>query len=225
MFYLFIDLGMEEIKNCETWEVIKRKRWRPRKERTEQELLQTLKIKEAPIPDWKNFNIKDIVKLKEDWMFDIKNPKENEKWEKYISIWWRKYYEYDWWFKRPDSFYYKKWKTLFIWDKIEGTSFWDWVSFRCSVYETGSVYVEEHKTKLNIWDRALYIWKLYKSRSYTISETIATTVRNWKRVKITKEMIDRFIAWNAGKTEQVVINYAMKTNPEFFAYMEDRLGE
>jgi hypothetical protein len=38
-------------------------------------------------------------------------------------------------------------------------------------------------------------------------------------------MIDRFIAWNAGKTEQVVINYAMKTNPEFYAYMENLLGE
>ena len=58
---MFKVLGMEEIKDFETWEVIKRKRWRPRKDRTEQELLQALKVKEAPIPDWSNFNIKDIL--------------------------------------------------------------------------------------------------------------------------------------------------------------------
>lgn len=217
---------MEEIKNFETWEVIKRKRWRPRKDRTEEKLLQALNAKEAPIPDWKHFNIKDIVKLKEDSVIEVLNVKENEKWEKYISVWWRKYYEYTWWFNRPDSFYFLKWKTLFIWDRIEWTTFWDWVSFRCSTFEPGSVFVEERKTRYNIWDRALYLWQMYKSRSYTISETIATTVRNWKRVRITKDMIERFFDWRATRSEEDAIAYAKKTNPEFYAYMEDHtLGE
>ena len=73
---------MEEIKNFETWEVIKRKRWRPRKDRTEEKLLQALNAKEAPIPDWKHFNIKDIVKLKEDSVIEVLNVKDLDTVEK-----------------------------------------------------------------------------------------------------------------------------------------------
>ena len=213
---------MEEIELKEGWE-IKRKRWRPRKIRTDEELLQNLRSKEAPIPDWKTFNIKDVVRLKEEWTFELKGVKENEKGEKYITIKWRKYYEYSWWPKRPDSYYVVRWSTLFIWDKIEWTSFWNWIYLRCSTFEPGSVYVEERKWKYSDINRAIHVWSLLKSRSYTISETLATIQRNWKIVRITKDMVDRYCNGTASKTEEINVNYAKKTNPEFFAYMEDRM--
>ena len=41
-------------------------------------------------------------------------------------------------------------------------------------------------------------------------------------VRITKEMVDRYFNGSASKTEEININYAKKTDPEFFAYMQDR---
>ena len=38
-------------------------------------------------------------------------------------------------------------------------------------------------------------------------------------------MIDKFLTWRATKGELDAIAYAKKTNPEFYAYMEDLLGE
>lgn len=214
---------MEKNKLSENWEVIKRGRWRPRKIRTDEELLQNLKTKEAPIPDWKTLNIKDVVKFKEEWKFEMKDIKENKKWEKYVVIKWRKYYEYLWWAERPDSFYSMKWNTLFIWDKVEWANFWDWIYINSSTYMQGSVYIEERKAKYSEINKAIHLWALLKNRSYTLSETLTTIQRNWKMVKITKEMVDRYCNWSASKTEELCINYAKKTNPEFFAYMEDRM--
>lgn len=213
---------MEEFELKEGWE-IKRKRWRPRKIRTDEELLQNLKAKEAPIPNWKTFNIKDIVQLKEEGTFEMKGVTEDEKWGKYIKIKWRKYYEYTGWSDRPDSYYIVKWSTLFIWDKIEWTNFWDWIYLRCSTFEQGSVYVEERKWKYSDINRAIHLWSLLKSKSHTISETLVTIKRNWKMVRITKEMVDRYFNGSASKTEEININYAKKTDPEFFAYMQDRM--
>ena len=214
---------MEEIKNLEGWQVEKKKRGRPRKIRTEEDLVNNLKAKEAPIPDWKSLNIKDYVQLREDWRFDMKDIKENKKGQKYVNIKWRTYYQYNWWEERPDSFYSIKWSTLFIWDKVEWTSFWSWVYINCSTYSQWSVYVEERNAKYSVANRAFHLWALIKSRSYSLSETLATIQRNWKRIKITKDMVDRYCNWAATKTEEININYAKKTNPEFFAYMEDRM--
>ena len=207
------------------WEVVeKRKRWRPRKIKTEEELLTTLKEKEAPIPDWNNFNIKTIAKLDQStWLISMLNLKDNEKGEQYISIGWRKYYEYKGYGEAPNSMFMLKWKTLYIWDKIEWTTFRNGVSFMCSTFNADSVYVEERSTKYNTSDRALHLWKVLKSRNYTTSETLTTVTRNWKRVKITKEMVERFLSWMATKTEEICINYAKKINPEFCGYLESRM--
>ncbi|MBR6908220.1 hypothetical protein IKN40_07250 [bacterium] len=59
--------------------MIKKKRGRPRKQRTQEDLVNNFEAKEAPIPDWKSLNIKDFVQLREDGRFDLKDIKENEK--------------------------------------------------------------------------------------------------------------------------------------------------
>ena len=211
---------MEKIKNLEGWEVINKKRGRPRKQRTQEDLVNNFEAKEAPIPDWKSLNIKDFVQLREDGRFDLKDIKENEKWEKYINIKWRIYVQYEWWEQRPESYFSVKWNTMFIWDKIEWTSFWDWVYINCSTFIQWSIYIEERKAKYSTANRAIHLWQLYRSNSYTLSETLATIHRNWKTIKITQDMVDRFLKWNASKTEEINIEYAKKTDPEFFAYFE-----
>lgn len=113
-----------------------------------------------------------------------------------------------------------KWKTLFIWDKIEWTTFWDGISYRCSSFATENIHLEERKSKYNGNDWVLYLWKLYRTSVRATSETITEIRRNWKLVKITKDMVDRVLSWTANLTEIANIKYAAKTDPEFFAYFE-----
>ena len=83
-----------------------------------------------------------------------------------------------------------------------------------------NIHLEERKSKYNGNDWVLYLWKLYRTSVRATSETITEIRRNWKLVKITKDMVDRVLSWTANLTEIGNIKYAAKTDPEFFAYFE-----
>ncbi len=219
---MFVSLLMEKFNNSESWEQIeKKKRWRPRKEKINEELLQNLQSKEAPIPDWKNFDIQKVANFDTvNWTLVLENVKEDKDWTRFVYIEWRKYVEAKDKLNLPDSFYQVKWKTLFIWDKIEWTTFWDGISYRCSSFATENIHLEERKSKYNGNDWVLYLWKLYRTGVRATNETITEIRRNWKLVKITKDMVDRVLSWTANWTEIANIKYAAKTDPEFFAYFE-----
>ena len=215
---------MEKIKQQEGEELIeKKKRWRPRKEKTNEELLQNLQAKEAPIPDWKNFDIHKIAGFNPvSWALILKNVKEDKEGNHFIVITWRKYVEFKNQQEIPDSFYQMKWKTLFVWDKLEWTTLWDGVSYRSSM-EWINIHLEERRTKYKSNDWALYLWKLYKNTVYSTSKVLIEITRNWKKVKITEDMVERYLLWQASSTEEWNISYAKRTNPEFSKYMEDFL--
>ena len=215
---------MEKIKQQEGGELIeKKKRWRPRKEKTNEELLQNLQAKEAPIPDWKNFNIQKIAGFNPvSWALILKNVKEDKEGNHFIVITWRKYIEFKNQQEIPDSFYQMKWKTLFVWDKLEWTTLWDGVSYRSSM-EWINIHLEERRTKYKSNDWALYLWKLYKNTVYSTGKVLIEITRNWKKVKITEDMVERYLLWQASSTEEWNISYAKRTNPEFSKYMEDFL--
>jgi len=215
---------MEKIKQQEGGELIeKKKRWRPRKEKTNEELLQNLQAKEASIPDWKNFDIQKIAGFNPvSWALILKNVKEDKEGNHFIVITWRKYIEFKNQQEIPDSFYQMKWKTLFVWDKLEWTTLWDGVSYRSSM-EWINIHLEERRTKYNSNDWALYLWKLYKNTVYSTSKVLIEITRNWKKVKITEDMVERYLLWQASSTEEWNISYAKRTNPEFSKYMEDFL--
>ena len=76
-------------------ELPKRKRWRPRKNPLP-EIAQTLEESEEITPNWKIFNIQEIAEINPGTtqIINLKNVRTNKNWEKYISINWRKYYEF-----------------------------------------------------------------------------------------------------------------------------------
>jgi hypothetical protein len=212
---------MDKISNTEGWEIIKRKRWRPKKIKSD-ELLTTLTAKEAPIPDWKKFNIRDITNLNTlIWDIELKDIKVNNKGERYIDIKWRKYFEHVWQPTDKESLFMKKWKTLFIWDKIEGLAYRTWISIQCTSFEWENLHLEERKSRYNPYDRSLHLWELLSSQTHSASEIITTILRNWKIVRITKDMITRYFAWKASNVEVDCIKYAMRKEPWFLAYMQN----
>jgi hypothetical protein len=152
----------------------------------------------------------------------LKNVKEDKEGNHFIVITWRKYIEFKNQQEIPDSFYQMKWKTLFVWDKLEWTTLWDGVSYRSSM-EWINIHLEERRTKYKSNDWALYLWKLYKNTVYSTSKVLIEITRNWKKVKITEDMVERYLLWQASSTEEWNISYAKRTNPEFSKYMEDFL--
>jgi hypothetical protein len=200
-------------------ELPKRKRWRPRKNPLP-EIAQTLEESEEITPNWKIFNIQEIAEINPGTtqIINLKNVRTNKNWEKYISINWRKYYEFKWQWEPKDSMYILKWNSLFIWDKFEWLTNRDWVSFRYSEGIGEHISFEQRKTKYAWW--AMHLKEMYKSESLYSSEILTLIRHGWKLVKITKNMIDKYLAWQLNNTLKKAVETAIITSPDVFAYME-----
>ena len=61
---------------------------------------------------------------------------------------------------------------------------------------------------------------MYKSESLYSSEILTLIRHGWKLVKITKNMIDKYLAWQLNNTLKKAVETAIITSPDVFAYME-----
>ena len=199
-------------------EVVKKRRGRPSKQVNE-ELASALEVENAPIPDWKNFEVKTIADINNMWnpIINLKNVKVDKKGNKYIVIEWRKYYEYS--PEAPkDSMYMIKWNNLFIWDRAEWLTFRMWVTFRYFNRVGEDIEFNQTKTKYAWW--VFHLQQSYKSTTYTASETLSVIRKNWRIVKVTKNMVEKYMNDPENKTLAWIIDAAKKQDPEFFAYMQ-----
>ena len=211
---------MEKISNDE--ELLKKRKDWPHKNSTS-EIAQTLEKSEGMIPDWKIFNIKKIADINTwiDHIINLKNVKTSKSWEKYIIINWRKYYEFNWQWNPKDSMYTLKWNSLFIWDKFEWLTNRDGVSFRFLRWIWENISFEQRKTKYAWW--AIHLKEIYKSENLTISEILGIIRYKWKLVRITKNMLDKYINWWLNKNENNIVEVAIWINPNVFAYIQERI--
>lgn len=208
---------MEKINNGE--ELLTKRGVRAHK--NTKELSQTLEVSEDQIPNWKVFNINEIADINP-WANDIitlKGIKANKDWEKYIKINWRKYYEYNWQWTPKDSMYVLKWNSLFIWDKFEWLTNRDGVSFRYSRWSWENISFEQHRTKYAWW--VMHLKQIYKSEGLLASEVIATVKHSWRIIKITKNMLDKYMRWKLTKTDKDIIEAASRLDPVVFAYIQE----
>ena len=209
---------METIKDG--IELPKRKRWRPRKNPLP-EIAEALDESEVITPDWKVFNIQEIAEINP-WtaqIINLKNVKTTKNWDKYISINWRKYYEFKWQWEPKESMYILKWNSLFIWDRFEWLTNRDGVSFRYSEWIGERISFEQRKTKYAWW--AMHLKEIYKSETFSASEVLAIVRQRWTVVRITKNIIDKYLANQLSKTMKKAVETAIMTNPDVFAYMEN----
>jgi hypothetical protein len=154
-------------------------------------------------------------------MINLKNVKTNKSWEKYIVINWKKYYEFNWEWDPKDSIYTLKWNSLFIWDRFEWLTNRDGVSFRYSRWIWENISFEQRKTKYAWW--AMHLKEMYKSENLSISEVLAIIRHRWKLIRITKNMLDNYINWWLNKTEKDIVEIASWTNPNVFAYIQEKI--
>lgn len=185
------------------------------------ELSQTLETSEDKIPNWGTFNINEIadINLWTDNIITLKNIKTNKDWEKYISINWRKYYEYNWQWNPKDSMYVLKWNSLFIWDKFEWLTNRDGVSFRYSRWSWENISFYQHRTKYAWW--IMHLKQIYKSENLLSSELIATVKYSWRIIRVTKNMLDKYMKWKLIKTDRDIIEAAIRLDPTVFAYIQE----
>ena len=142
-----------ENKTEEQKEMPKR-RWRPPKVRTSEELAALLKKggrksvkrdkkdkvlqdneeheedkEEVFIPtNWDEIKFSDVLLIKDLWMIDIKELKE-DKLGKYIEVVWKKFYEWKAW--ADISYVFKRtWSSVFLWDKVPWLNLWKWILFK-----------------------------------------------------------------------------------------------
>ncbi len=188
--------------------------------KSKEDLVKNLNVSKSSIPDWKNFDIEDIAEVKMwlDQKIFLKDVKENANGERYIEINWRKYYEYNGKWTPKNSFYIHKRGALFLWDKIWWLSVWDGVSFRYLNDSWENFFFEQRKTRYSWW--AMHLQQLYKSENFPSWDSITTVSKRWKRVKITKNLIEKYLDWSIGDSSRVIIENAMKLDPEFFEYVE-----
>lgn len=188
--------------------------------KSKQDLVKNLNVGKSSVPDWKNFDIKDIADIhtKSDQRIYLKNVKENSKWEKYIEINWKKYYEYNWQWNPKNSFYLLKKSALFIWDKIWWLPIWDWVSFRYLIDGWENYLFEQRKTRYSWW--AMHLQQIYKSENLSKSWIITTFYWRWKNVQITKDIIERYLSWTISNSAKIMVEAAIKHDPELLTRME-----
>ena len=189
-------------------------------EKRKKELVKNFNRGKWSVPDWKNFDIKDIAEIYvwSNRKIILKNVKETATWEKFIEINWRKYYEFDWKWTPKNSFYLNRWGALFLGDKIGWLSIWDWVSFRCLHENIDSFLFEQRGTRYS-WG-AMHLQQLYKSEVFPSGGAVTTINRKWRSVKITKNLIEKYLDWSVCETSKRVIEDAIKSDPEFLAYVE-----
>ena len=187
-----------------------------------QELSQVLETSETQIPNRKVFNINEIADINpwDEQIINLKKVKSNKNWENYIEINGRKYYEFNWEWIPKDSMYIYKWNSLFIWDKFEWLTNRDWVSFKYSNSIWGNIDFEQVKTKYDAqW--IMHLKQIYKSESFSASEVIAIIKRSWKIIKITKDLIDKYLSWSLNKTTKATVEAAIRLDPKVFAYIQE----
>jgi hypothetical protein len=114
--------------------------------------------------------------------------------------------------------YINKWSSLFIWDKFEWLTNRDGVSFRYSRWIWENISFEQRKTKYAWW--AMHLKEIYKSENLSISEVLTIVRYKWKLVKVTKNMLDKYLSWWLNKTEKDVVEAVICTDPNVFAYLE-----
>ena len=208
---------MNRINN---WEELQKK-GSDKYHKSTQEISQTLDNSEGQIPNWKVFNIKEIADINP-WtnqMIVLKNVKVWKDWEKYIVINWRKYYEYKWQWEPKDSIYVLKWSSLFIWDKFEWLSNRDGVAFRYTIGIGENISFMQQKAKYMWW--AMQLKDIYKSESIYAGEVVAIIRHSWKLIRITKDLIDKYINWWLSKTSKDMVEIAIRLNPDILAYIEN----
>jgi len=205
---------MEAIKNGQELP----KKVRPSNE-IKNELISNLNNDEEMIPDWKSFEIDDIADINNTWnpIMRLKNLKIDKKGRKYITIKWRKYYEYSE-ESQNNSIFVMKGNNLFIWDKFEWLSYRSWVSFRYSNKTWEEIEFTQSKTKYSWW--VFHLQQTYKSKNYTSSKTLVIIRRHWKIVKVTENMVQKYLMNPEDPTINKIILDAKKQSPEFFAYMQ-----
>jgi len=187
-----------------------------------QELSQVLETSETQIPNRKVFNINEIADINpwDEQIINLKKVKSNKNWENYIEINGRQYYEFNWEWIPKDSMYIYKWNSLFIWDKFEWLTNRDWVSFKYSNSIWGNIDFEQVKTKYDAqW--IMHLKQIYKSESFSASEVIAIIKRSWKIIKITKDLIDKYLSWSLNKTTKATVEAAIRLDPKVFAYIQE----
>ena len=108
---------------------------------------------------------------------------------------------------------------LFLWDKIEWLSNRDWVSFSYISESREDISFEQRKTKYLWW--TFYFKEVYKTEMLSRSEVITTIYRSWKKIKITKNFVNKYLNWELNKTNIAVIEAAIRLDPVFAAYMEE----
>ncbi len=188
--------------------------------KSKEDLVKNLNVSKSSIPDWKNFDVRDIadIRIWSEKKIVLKCEKEDGKRRKFIEINWRKYYEFNWKGTPAESFYiYRGW-SLFLWDKLWWLAIWEWVSFRCLPDSMDSFIFEQRWTRYSWW--AMHLQQLYKSENFPSWDSITTVSKRWKRVKITKNLIEKYLDWSIGDSSRVIIENAMKLDPEFFEYVE-----
>lgn len=175
-----------------------------------------------PIPNWEKFKIEDIAKVKLWWeSIVLKEVLKDENGRNYMNIQWRKYYEYKWTGAIPKSIYIPRWNSIFIWDKMSTLPYWEWVFIKCINESWETIHMEQRKTRYNAWDKSMHMEKLYKCATYLPSETIVVVKKSWTVYRIKKPLIDRYLNGEANEEEISIIEYTIRKNPEFCAYMED----
>jgi hypothetical protein len=115
--------------------------------------------------------------------------------------------------------YVLKWNSLFIWDKFEWLTNRDGVSFRYSRWVWGNVSFEQHRTKYAWW--VMHLKQIYKSESFLSSEIITTIKYSWRIIKVTKNMLDKYMRWKLTKTDKDIIEAAIRLDPIVFAYIQE----
>lgn len=190
-------------------------------ENSKKSLVKNLNVNKSSIPDWKSFDIKDIaeIRLWSNNKIILKNVKEDGNWKKFIELNWRKYYEFNWKWMPKNSFYISKGSSLFLGDKIGWLPIWDWVSFRCLHESMDGFLFEQRKTRYSWW--AMYLQQIYKSENFPSGNSVMTVNKKWKSVKITKNLIEKYLEWSISDTSRHMIEDAIKSDPEFFEYIEN----
>lgn len=192
----------------------------PTLENSKKALVKNFNAKKSSIPDWKSFDIKDIaeIRLWSNNKIILKNVKEDGNWKKFIEINWRKYYEFNWKWTPKNSSYIHKGSSLFLGDKVSWLPFWDWVSFRCLHESMDSFLFEQRKTRYSWW--AMQLQQIYKSEIFPSGNSVTTINTKWKNVKITKNLIDKYLDWSISDSSRRIIEDSIRSDSDFLAYIE-----
>jgi len=196
------------------------RKWWETPKKLKDDLFLDLDTNEENIPNWKILDIKEIADSNpwSNQAIKLKNKKIDNNWNKYIEINWRKYYEYNWESAPKDSMYIHKWNSLYIWDKFEWLAIRDWTIFKYTRWGWDFIFYEQRKAKYGWW--TIHLKEIYKSEIFRNSEIITIISIWWKRIKITKNLIERYLKWELNQPKKNIVETAITIDPNVFSYIQ-----